>query len=76
LRQRELDRRIAADEPFWIFAIGFCRHSRNQQTLGLEVGDAIVVAIAAGCSSTPAPTFAFCRASPLSIAPSMVLPPV
>lgn len=43
---QELDRRIAADEPFWIFAIGFAGIHEVNSTLGLEVGDAIVVAIA------------------------------
>jgi diguanylate cyclase (GGDEF)-like protein len=43
---QELDRRIAADEPFWIFAIGFTGIHEINSTLGLEVGDAIVGAIA------------------------------
>jgi diguanylate cyclase (GGDEF)-like protein len=43
---QELDRRIAAEEPFWILAIGFLGIHEVNSTLGLEVGDAIVVAIA------------------------------
>jgi diguanylate cyclase len=42
----ELDRRIAAGEPFWILVIGFGGIHEANSTLGLEVGDAMVAAIA------------------------------
>jgi len=42
----ELDRRIAANEPFWIMVVGFAEVHEINSTLGLDTGDAIVRAVA------------------------------
>ena len=43
----ELERRIGANEPFWIMVVGFAEVHEINSTLGLDVGDAIVRAVAA-----------------------------
>ena len=43
----EIDLRIAANEPFWVMVVGFVGIHEINSTLGLDMGDAIVVAVAA-----------------------------
>jgi len=42
----ELERRIGANEPFWIMVVGFAEVHEINSTLGLDVGDAMVRAVA------------------------------
>ena len=42
----ELARRMEANEPLWIMVVGFVGVHEISSTLGLDVGDAIVVAVA------------------------------
>jgi diguanylate cyclase (GGDEF)-like protein len=43
----EIERRIEANEPFWIMVVGFVGIHEINSTLGLDMGDAIVVAVSA-----------------------------
>ncbi len=42
---RELERRIMQNEPFWIMVVGFVGIHEINSTLGLEMGDAIMLAV-------------------------------
>ena len=42
----EMGRRIEANEPFWILVVGFAGIHEINSSLGLDVGDAMVVAVA------------------------------
>jgi diguanylate cyclase (GGDEF)-like protein len=43
----EIERRIDANEPFWIMVVGFVGIHEINSTLGLDMGDAIVLAVSA-----------------------------